>query len=228
MAARRALLSGYRARERLILSAAGEGIYGVNAEGITTFVNPPPSACWVTRRPNSWATTCTTPCTTPTPMAATTTAMIARSTQHSAMARCGRWIRKCLAEGRHALLRRIHLHPHPRSRQAAGCRDCLPRHHASAGERGEKLRTALAEVDRLRERLERENEYLQEGNPHRNRLSRPHRQERSDRENREPDRTCGANRCHRAHHRANPAPARASSRMPSTRPRSARAARSSG
>ncbi len=25
---------------RLILHAAGEGIYGVNAEGITTFVNP--------------------------------------------------------------------------------------------------------------------------------------------------------------------------------------------
>jgi len=147
---------------RLILHAAGEGIYGVNNEGVTTFLNP------AAERMLGWKA-----------------AEIVGRDMHST-------VHHSHADGRHypngacpiyAAFRDGAVHTvvdevfwrkdgtpfhveytstpiRDRGRLVGAVivfRDVTLRREAE-----ERLRTALAEVDRLRERLERENEYLQE------------------------------------------------------------------
>lgn len=147
---------------RLILSAAGEGIYGVNAEGITTFVNPAAER-----------------------MLGYTAAELVGRSMHDT-------IHHTHADGRayanhdcpiYAAFRDGAVHKvdtevfwrkdgtpffveytsnplRERGRLLGAVivfRDVTLRRESE-----ERLRTALAEVDRLRERLEQENEYLQE------------------------------------------------------------------
>ncbi|MEI9804442.1 MAG: PAS domain S-box protein [Pseudolabrys sp.] len=71
---------------QLILRAAGEGIYGVNAEGKTTFVNPAAERMLGWTAENWSGTICTRLCITPTPTARPITTTIARSMPRSATA----------------------------------------------------------------------------------------------------------------------------------------------
>ncbi len=147
---------------RLILSAAGEGIYGVNAEGITTFVNPAAEQM----------------------LGYSAADMVGRSMHDT--------IHHTHADGRHydnhdcpiyAAFRDGSVHkvdtevfwrkdgkplfveytstPIRERNRLLGAvivfRDITLRRESE-----EKLRKALAEVDQLRERLQQENEYLQE------------------------------------------------------------------
>ncbi|PPD15601.1 MAG: histidine kinase [Methylobacterium sp.] len=147
---------------RLILSAAGEGIYGVNAEGITTFVNP------AAERMLGYAAT----------------ELVGRNMHDT--------VHHTHADGRHyhshdcpiyaafrdGAVRQVDTEvfwrkdgtPFYVEYTSTPIRDrgkllgavIVFRDITLRRESEEKLRTALAEVDRLRERLERENEYLQE------------------------------------------------------------------
>ncbi|HRE19412.1 MAG TPA: sigma 54-interacting transcriptional regulator [Rhabdaerophilum sp.] len=147
---------------RLILGAAGEGIYGVNAEGITTFVNPAAER-----------------------MLGYTAAELVGRDMHSV-------VHHTHADGRHyhsrdcpiyaafrdGAIRKIDTEVFWRKDgnsffveyTSTPIRDrgkllgavIVFRDITQRRESEEKLRNALAEVDRLRERLEHENEYLQE------------------------------------------------------------------
>ena len=147
---------------RLILQAAGEGIYGVNTEGTTTFVNP------AAERLLGW-----------------TAAEIVGRNMHTT-------VHHSHADGSHypgtecpiyAAFRDgdVHKVDHEVFWRKDGTPFYVEYTSTPIRERGrligavivfrdvslrreseERLRTALAEVDRLRERLERENEYLQE------------------------------------------------------------------
>ncbi len=147
---------------RLILSAAGEGIYGVNAEGITTFVNPAAER-----------------------MLGYTASELVGHNMHDT-------VHHTHADGRHyhshdcpiyaafrdGAVRQVDTEvfwrkdgtPFYVEYTSTPIRDrgkllgavIVFRDITLRRESEEKLRTALAEVDRLRERLERENEYLQE------------------------------------------------------------------
>ena len=120
-----------------------------------------PNACWA-GRPRSWsATTCIRSCTTPIPTARTIPTTTARSTPRSATAPCIRSTPRC--SGARTARRSGSNTPRRRSATAAlvGAvivfRDITQRREAD-----EKLRAAHEEVERLRERLELENAYLQE------------------------------------------------------------------
>jgi len=147
---------------RLILNAAGDGIYGVNREGITTFVNP------AAERMLGW-----------------TAGEIVGREMHST-------VHHTHPDGRsypnhdcpiYAAFRDGTVHKV--DNEVFWRKDGTPLHVEYTStplrdqgrligavivfrditqrrETDEKLRTALAEVDRLRERLERENEYLQD------------------------------------------------------------------
>lgn len=147
---------------RLILSAAGEGIYGVNAEGVTTFVNPAAER-----------------------MLGYSAAELVGRSMHDT-------IHHTHADGRHydnhdcpiyAAFRTGSVHKV--DTEVFWCKDGKPlfveytstpirernrllgavivfRDITLRRESEERLRKALAEVDRLRERLQQENEYLQE------------------------------------------------------------------
>ncbi|MDT2021735.1 sigma 54-interacting transcriptional regulator [Methylocella sp. CPCC 101449] len=147
---------------RLILRAAGEGIYGVNAEGITTFVNP------AAERMLGW----------------TAEELVGRD-MHAT-------VHHTHADGRHYVNHDCPIYAafrdgtvHKADTEVFWRKDGTPFHveytSTPIRERGgllgavivfrditvrreseEQLRGALAEVDHLRERLERENEYLQE------------------------------------------------------------------
>jgi PAS domain S-box-containing protein len=147
---------------RLILSAAGEGIYGVNAEGITTFVNPAAERM----------------------LGYSARELVGRN-MHDA-------VHHTHADGRHYANHDCPIYAAFRDgavrqvdTEVFWRKDGTPFHveytSTPIRERGkllgavivfrditlrreseEKLRTALAEVDRLRERLEQENAYLQE------------------------------------------------------------------
>ena len=147
---------------QLILRAAGEGIYGVNAEGKTTFVNPPPSGCWA-GRPRNWsAARSTRSCTTPTTTAGTIRdhdcpiyAAFRDGAVHSVDNEV--FWRK---DGTPFWVEYTSTPIRDRGMVVGAVivfRDVSQRREAD-----EKLHAALAEVDRLRERLELENAYLQE------------------------------------------------------------------
>jgi PAS domain S-box-containing protein len=146
---------------RLILSAAGEGIYGVNADGITTFVNP------AAERMLGYAA-----------------AELVGRDMHTS-------VHHTHADGRHYDNHDCPIYAafrdgavHKVDTEVFWRKDGTPLYveytSTPIRERGsllgavivfrditerrvseEQLRTALAEVDRLRERLEQENEYLQ-------------------------------------------------------------------
>lgn len=147
---------------RLILHAAGEGIYGVNAEGVTTFVNP------AAERMLGWS-------------AGEIVGRDMHSTVHHSHADGSCYPNSACpiyAAFRDGIVHKVDT-------EVFWCKDGRPLHveytSTPLRDRGrligavivfrdislrqeaeERLRTALAEVDHLRERLERENEYLQE------------------------------------------------------------------
>ena len=147
---------------RLILQAAGEGIYGVNTEGTTTFVNP------AAERMLGWS-------------AAEIVGRNMHTTVHHSHADGSHYpgtecpIYAAFRDGD------VHKVDHEVFWRKDGTPLYVEYTSTPIRERGrligavivfrdvtlrreseEQLRTALAEVDRLRERLERENEYLQE------------------------------------------------------------------
>ena len=147
---------------RLILQAAGEGIYGVNTEGTTTFVNP------AAERMLGW-----------------TAAEIVGRDMHTT-------VHHSHVDGQHYPSANCPIYAafrdgdvHHVDSEVFWCKDGKPLYveytSTPIRERGrligavivfrdvsrrreaeDRLRTALAEVDHLRQRLERENEYLQE------------------------------------------------------------------
>ncbi len=147
---------------QLILRAAGEGIYGVNAEGKTTFVNP------VAERILGWSAE---------ELVGTDIHSTVHHTHH---------------DGRHYPHEDCPIYAafrdgavHQVANEVFWCKDGTPvwveytstpirdrgvvvgavivfRDVSQRREADEKLRAALAEVDQLRERLEQENAYLQE------------------------------------------------------------------
>ena len=187
---------------QLILRAAGEGIYGVNAEGKTTFVNPAAERMlgW-TRRGTGRQATCIRSCTTPIPTAA-----------HYPDDDCP--IYAAFRDGAvHQVDNEVfwrkdgtpfwveYTSTPIRDRGTRGRRrDRVPRRHPAA--RGRREAARRARRGRPPARAAGAGERLSAGrNPHREQSPRHHRPERRDPEDAAPGRAGRADRRHRADHR---------------------------
>ena len=187
---------------QLILRAAGEGIYGVNAEGKTTFVNP------AAERMLGW---------TAEELVGKDIHSIVHHTHHDGSALSATHDCPIYAAFRDGAVHQVdsevfwrkdgtpvwveYTSTPIRDRGIVVGAVIVFRDISQRREADEKLRAALAEVDRLRERLELENAYLQEEI----RIEANQRgiigQQRGDPEDAAPGRAGGADRRHRADHR---------------------------
>ena len=183
---------------QLILRAAGEGIYGVNAEGKTTFVNP------AAERMLGWAAE---------ELVGKAIHPIVHHSHHDGQSLPGRGLpdlcrvprrrraqcrrRGVLAQGRLAGLGRIHVDADPRPRHGGRRRDRVSRRQPAA--RGRREAARRAGRSRPLARAAGTGKRLSAGrNPDRDQSARHHRPERGDPEDAAPGQAGGAD--HRGGH----------------------------